>query len=314
MSNGMSNVVRALARRGAIRGNLLVREPLAKYAYYQIGGPAELYVECQSVEEIARVTEACLENEVPYQVLGGGSNVLIADAGVPGVTIRLCGPLFTDSQILDEKSETARLFAPARDPLGNVARLACLRGMGGMEFAFGIPGTLGGAVYMNAGTGSAWLDQVVESVDLFVPGQGRVTLGHDDLNWGYRTGGIPEGAIILAATLALQGNQDATALARSLTEALKRRAAHQPIRYPSCGSVFKNPEGDHAGRLIEACGLKGHQIGGAQISEVHANFIVNLGGATAADVLALIELAQARVLEEAGIELQREVKFLGPVA
>lgn len=194
--------------------------------------------------------------------------------------------------------------------LAAVVRDAFSEGRTGLEFAVGIPGTVGGALAMNAGSGEQWIGSVVESVSIFVPGEGLVGVRGPEIAWGYRTSGLTARGIIVEAVLrVIEG--DADHIRRTMEASLRRRKRTQPLSMPSAGSVFVNPEGESAGRLIEAAGLKGARIGGAQVSELHANFIVNAGGATATDVIGLVRLIRDTVKEAHGIELTPEVRFLG---
>jgi UDP-N-acetylmuramate dehydrogenase len=179
-----------------------------------------------------------------------------------------------------------------------------------MEFAVGIPGTVGGAIAMNAGTRGAWMGSVVESVTLHVPGVGLRRLAGADIPWEYRTSGLTAAGIIVEAVVRLE-EADADRIRAEMERSLQRRKASQPLGIPSAGSVFKNPRGESAGRLIEAAGLKGTRLGGAQVSQVHANFIVNEGGATAADVVGLVRKVQMAVRDTHGIELEPEIRLLG---
>jgi UDP-N-acetylmuramate dehydrogenase len=194
--------------------------------------------------------------------------------------------------------------------LAAAVRDAFSEGRTGLEFAVGIPGTVGGALAMNAGSREEWIGSIVESVTLFVPGEGLVGVRGPEIAWGYRTSGLQGRGIIVEAVLRLVEG-DADLIRRSMEASLRRRKRTQPLSMPSAGSVFVNPEGDSAGRLIEASGLKGARVGGAEVSEVHANFIVNAGGATATDVVTLVRLIRDTVKEAHGIELTPEVRFLG---
>ena len=238
--------------------------------------------------------------------MGKGSNLLVSDAGFKGAVIVLAGEF--RNWKFDE--ENARVVVGAGTTLSRLVQEVFHRGYSGMEFAVGTPGSVGGAVRMNAGTKDDWIGSRVVSVTTFAPDQGLKRYAPSDIEWAYRsTSFAPDEIIVeveLQLTPALSGN-----IHDRMRTLLERRKASQPLEYPSCGSVFKNPEGASAGALIDEVGLKGSMCGGAQISEKHANFIVNKNKACASDVLALIKRAQEKVKEHYGIELQPEVKFLG---
>ena len=238
--------------------------------------------------------------------MGKGSNLLVSDAGFKGAVIVLAGEF--RNWKFDE--ENARVVVGAGTTLSRLVQEVFHRGYSGMEFAVGTPGSVGGAVSMNAGTKDDWIGSRAVSVTTFAPDQGLKRYAPSDIEWAYRsTSFAPDEIIVeveLQLTPALSGN-----IHDRMRTLLERRKASQPLEYPSCGSVFKNPEGSSAGQLIEQVGLKGERVGGAQISEVHANFIVNRDNATAQDVLELINLARSKVYEAYGIELQPEVRFLG---
>lgn len=268
-------------------------EPLARHGYWRVGGPMERFVIVESAHELTGL-------QVDH-VLGNGSNLLVPDAGLPGTTVRLAGE-FRSVEI-----DGLRLRAGA-GILNTVllARLARV-GVAGLAPLAGVPGTVGGAIAMNAGTALGEIADVLESVDVLVGGQ-TARLDRRELPMRYREGGLPAGAVVLFATFLLR---DDPSEAGRIAAHLARRRETQPLDLPSCGSVFRNPPGDHAGRLIESVGLKGWRHGGAQISERHANFIVNRGDATATDVMACIRKAEETVLAEAGVRLVREVHVLG---
>ena len=290
--------------RGELAGSARRSEPMARHTTFHIGGPAALFVECATVADLALATEILGDEEVDWRVLGKGSNVLVSDDGYNGAVIVL-GRDFKRHALDGEHLRTG-----AGVILAAIVRDAFSEGRTGLEFAVGIPGTVGGALAMNAGTRDEWIGSVVESVTLFVAGKGLVGLRGPEIAWGYRKSVLPEKSVIVEAVLrVVEGDGDH--IRRTMEASLRRRKRTQPLSSPSAGSVFVNPEGDSAGRLIEAAGLKGAHVGGAAISDVHANFIVNVGGATAADVLGLVRLVRATVKEAYGVELTPEVRFLG---
>ena len=287
-------------------GEIRLDEPLSKHTSYRIGGPARAYVLVNSPAALSAALTACKADECPWVVVGKGSNLLVSDAGFKGAVIVLAGEF--RNWKFDE--ENARVVVGAGTTLSRLVQEVFHRGYSGMEFAVGTPGSVGGAVRMNAGTKDDWIGSRVVSVTTFAPDQGLKRYAPSDIEWAYRsTSFAPDEIIVeveLQLTPALSGN-----IHDKMRTLLERRKASQPLEYPSCGSVFKNPEDASAGALIDEVGLKGSMCGGAQISEKHANFIVNKNKACASDVLALIKRAQEKVKEHYGIELQPEVKFLG---
>jgi UDP-N-acetylmuramate dehydrogenase len=288
----------------SLRGERLLNEPLARYTTWRVGGPARQLYRPADGEDLLRFLASLPEGE-PLLWLGLGSNLLIRDGGFNGTVIATQGRL--DGMALI--SATA-LRVEAGVSCAQVARFAARQGLCGVEFLTGIPGTFGGALAMNAGAfgGETWAQvTAVETVDR--TGQLRKRLP-TEFKVGYRQVERPAEEWFLAATLALEPG-DVTESQGRIRELLERRNSSQPIGQPSCGSVFRNPPGDHAARLIEAAGLKGVLIGGAQVSEKHANFIINRGNATAADIEALIRRVRERVKAASGVELVTEVHIVG---
>jgi UDP-N-acetylmuramate dehydrogenase len=280
----------------------LLDEPLARHGFWRIGGPADALVTLTTTVQLAAV----MALPVPVTVLGNGSNLLIADAGIRGVVVRLKGD-FLESTVSDGVVEVGGGLLNA----ALLARLSRL-GLGGLGCLAGIPGTVGGAIRMNAGWRLGEIGAATRAVEAVLPGGETVRYTPEDIGFEYRRApGLPQGAVVSRAWLAVVDGAAAEAEQAEIREYLGRRKATQPLDRPSCGSVFKNPPGDYAGRLIEAAGLKGHTIGGAQISDKHANFIVNIGSATAADVYDLIKLARDTVREQAGVTLEPEVHAVG---
>ena len=279
-------------------------EPMSRHTTYRIGGPAALAVECATVADLTTATSVLSEEDVEWTVLGKGSNVLASDTGYDGAVVTL-GRDFKRHALDGDHLRTG-----AGVILAAVVQDAFKMGLSGLEFGVGIPGTVGGALAMNAGASDAWIGGIVESVTLYIPGEGLVRVRGSEVSWNYRGTDLPGRGIIVECVLRVT-ESDEIDIRRAMEASLRRRKRTQPLGLPSAGSVFVNPEGDSAGRLIEAAGLKGTRIGGAQISDVHANFIVNTGGATAADVVALIRLAREAVKDSNGIELRPEIRFLG---
>jgi len=290
--------------KGAIEGVVKRDEPLARHTTFRIGGPAALFVECASTSDLGAALDVFAEEGIEWTVLGKGSNVLASDQGYEGAVLVL-GRAFKRHQCTD-----GRILAGSGVILAALVQDAFRLGLTGLEFAVGIPGTLGGALAMNAGTRDAWIGDIVETVTLFVPGHGLVSVRGPEVAWGYRRTDLAARGIIIEASLRLEPG-DTEQIRRVMEASLRRRKRNQPLGAPNAGSVFVNPEGDSAGRLIESAGLKGLRVGGAEVSEVHANFIVNTGTATASDVLELVRHVRESVEDAHGIELTPEIRFLG---
>lgn len=290
---------------GELRGTILANERMQRHTSYRIGGPAALYLTCDTYADLRVANGVLREEGVPWVIMGRGSSVLVSDEGYGGAVITL-GKEFRRFTIDDEH----RLHVGAGAVLQRVVTEAFDKGLSGLEFAVGIPGTVGGAVSMNAGTVERWMGSVVDEVVTFRPGEGLVRYAGADIAWFYRGSNIPPREIILEATFALRpGNE--REVKRAMESMLDRRKAAQPLDRPSCGSVFHDQPDQRAADLIEACGLKGFSVGGAQVSSKNANFIVNTGRATAADVTKVIVHVLSQVRGAHGVELRPEVKFLG---
>jgi UDP-N-acetylmuramate dehydrogenase len=294
----------ALAAR--VRGETLRDVPLAARTSLRVGGPADLLVRPADAGDLVDCLRAARELGVAVHVLGGGANTLVADRGIRGVVIRL------PPDLGGETIEVPRLVLPASTPTARVVQRAHALGLVGGEFLRGIPGTLGGALAMNAGTRAGEMRDVVTHVEL-ASADGPRELPAKDLGFAYRTCVLPAGAVVTRVGLLLRAGDVAQA-AREMDEEWRRRAASQPLDLPSFGSTFRNPPNDFAGRLLEAAGLKGERIGGAEVSPRHANFVVNVGGATARDVLLLMQRMRARVRERFEITLETEVRLVGDFA
>jgi len=287
------------------QGTILANERMLRHTSYRIGGPAALFVTCDTYADLRFTNEVLREEDVPWVIMGRGSNVLVSDEGYGGAVITL-GKEFRRFSF----DEDCRLHVGAGAVLQRVVTEAFDKGLSGLEFAVGIPGTVGGAVSMNAGTAEQWIGSIVDELVAFRPGEGLVRYDGRDIAWGYRSNDIPPREVILEATLALKPGVEEQ-VKRAMEGMLARRKAAQPLDMLSCGSVFRNPPQAKAAQLIEACGLKGYTVGKAQVSPRHANFIVNLGGARAADVTRIIVHVLNHVRERHGIELRPEVRFLG---
>ena len=290
-----------------ILGNdrVLEAEPMGKHTTFRIGGPADLFVAPENTDEIKKLIAICKEEEVPYFILGNGSNLLVSDKGYRGVIIQLYRSF---GQITLKENE---IHAQAGALLSGIAAMAREASLTGFEFAGGIPGTLGGAVVMNAGAYGGEMKDVLKEVTVLTPEGEVVTLQARELQMGYRTSIIKESDyIVLEAVISLKkGDQDE--IKSRMQELASMRSSKQPLSYPSAGSTFKRPEGYFAGKLIMDSGLRGYQVGGAQVSEKHCGFVINTGNATAKDVTTLMADVQRIVMEKFGVKLEPEVKFLG---
>ncbi len=291
-------------------GGLKVKaaEPLARYTSMKIGGPADYFIEAQTSAALAALLGVLAAHGENFYLLGNGSNVLISDRGVRGAVIRLAGEFKTAQW--REAGATAAVDAGAAAAVTQLVREAARRGYAGLEFAEGIPGSVGGALFMNAGAFGSEFEKVVESVEALSRRGAPLRFLRSEMTFSYRDSHLPEGTVITRVGLRLR-RQEAAAVSSKVRELVGKRKSSQPSGFPNSGSMFRNPPGDYAGRLIEAAGLKGRRLGQAQISERHANFIVNHGGAAAGDVRRLMELARAEVRRQFGVELVPEVKFVG---
>ena len=298
--------VQSLLVDNAFDGEVLVNEPMGKHTTYRIGGPASFYVRVDSLGCLSQLVRTCIQNDMPYFVAGRGSNLLVSDDGFDGVVITL-GRDFRNREV---REDAPIIVAGSGVLLSAVVQDALRNALTGMEFAVGTPGSLGGALKMNAGSADDWIGSRVRSVTSLACDGSLVKRMGNEVEWGYRRTSFPIGEAILECELVLKEG-DPFFIQGKMEGNLARRKKTQPLGEPSCGSVFRNPDGHSAAKMIDELGLKGTQVGGAQISPKHANFIVNTGGAKASDVVALIELAKDKVEQEYGIELTPEVKFLG---
>ncbi|OGR85499.1 MAG: UDP-N-acetylenolpyruvoylglucosamine reductase [Elusimicrobia bacterium RIFCSPLOWO2_01_FULL_54_10] len=282
---------------------VLANEPMASHTTLCVGGPAEWYVEVDTVVQLRAVLLAARKKSLPVFFLGWGSNLLVADKGIRGITLRLKGDFISVS------FEDSLVRAGAGVFLPTLVKQCADKGLGGIEPLVGIPGTIGGALIMNAGTRDLEIGQVIKTVEVLNPDGNLELLNHDQIRFEYRASSLA-GRVVCFATLQLR-HQNKDDIIRSVQVFLEKRLETQPISNMNVGSIFKNPPGNFAARLIEQSGLKGRQIGQAQVSPKHANFIVNLGGAKANDVKSLIELVQKTVAEKHGVKLETEVKMVG---
>lgn len=293
------------ALASSMAGRLSFNASLKAYGSFGIGGPARVLARPDTAAELAELLDICREEQQNYFIIGAGSNLLFSDAGFDGVIIKLGDGFKSIEQV-----GPSALRAGAAVSGALLLKAALELGLSGLEGLAGIPGSLGGALAMNAGSFGRELGPVVAGLDCLDGSGQKISLEAGQLRFSYRRlEGLPERAIILEALLNLEPDDPAAVKAR-VDEVLKLRSEKQPKGFRSAGSVFKNPAGESAGRLIEASGFKGRRVGGAQVSEVHANFIVNLGPATCADVLELMELIREKVLADSGFSLEPEIKLV----
>ena len=306
MNQALADALRLALGPDAVR----LGEPLARYTSLRIGGPAELLIVAADVAALSQALSLAWQHRVPCQVLGGGSNVLVSDAGVPGLTI------LNRARQISFGIDT--VWADSGTALATLARRTVDRGLAGLEWAAGIPGSVGGAVAGNAGAWGGDVASILAEARMLVPGEGEMHWAPGRFGFDYRSsvlrqgsrqaGGAAQPVVLSAAFRLVPGNR--TELRNRVAEITVTRRARQP-QGATCGSVFKNPPGDYAGRLVEAAGLKGHAQGAAVISPVHANFLVNTGGASAGDAKALIDLACDAVQAQFGLRLELEIELVG---
>lgn len=303
MSSGLDSVVSDLQRCSGL--SVTVGEPLARHTSFGVGGPADIFIEPTKALALAAAIRVLRRCGVPYVIMGRGTNLLVTDAGVRGAVISLSRGL-TRLEVVGSK-----IVASAGATIGRVCHVAADAGLAGIEFAAGIPGTVGGALIMNAGANGGCVGGLVDSV-VVLDEEGRCdTLSGSDTEWYYRDSSLRQRHMcVVEATFRLTPASP-SAIHRRVYETLQRRCQTQPLGARSAGSIFKRPVGDFAGRLLEAAGTKGMRVGGAEVSRKHANFIINTGTATATDVLRLIHLVRRRVYERFGVWLETEVCIVG---
>ena len=293
------------------KGNIRFDVPLAPYTSFKIGGPAEVFCQPQNIEELIDILKFAISFNIPYFILGNGSNLLISDKGVDGIVIQT-------TALNQLKHKGNFITAYCGTTLKDLCYFAKEEGLSGLEFASGIPGTVGGAVFMNAGAYGSEIKDVLLCSDYLEPNLDSLNslnpikhLSANEHNFSYRKSIFQEKKLIHINSVFQLQPEDTSVIAERMCSFEVKRKDKQPLELPSAGSVFKRPEGFYTGKLIEECGLRGYQIGKAAISEKHCGFIVNLGGATAADVLALIKYVQETVYNRFGVKLETEIRFLG---
>ena len=287
------------------KDNVRINEPMKNHTTFKIGGPAQYYVTPESGTQIQEVVSLCRDMNIPLHVIGNGSNILVGDDGVDGVVLALFNT-FSDYEIKDNV-----ITAQAGMSLIKLAVVALREGLTGLEFASGIPGSVGGAVYMNAGAYDGQMKDVVTSVTVLDEAGNIRILGRDELDMGYRTSAVAKHNMIVLQVIIELKTGDKEQIKDRMNQLSELRKQKQPLEYPSAGSTFKRPEGYFAGKLIADAGLKGYSIGGAAVSEKHAGFVVNMGGATAKDVVELTDYIKKRIIEQFGVTLELEIKKIG---
>jgi len=294
------------------KGKIHRNEPMSKHTSFAIGGPTDILAYPEDRDDLRRVLSWTREQGLNYFILGGGTNLLVRDKGFRGVMISL--QRMNEIRIERENRAVggtyAVVYAEAGALLAKLLTFAVENGLTGLEFAAGIPGTIGGAVCMNAGTADGEIGDVINSATLLSPEGGDVVKSKDEMKFSYRTSNIPTGHMVLDVAFALRREAKDRIKGR-VKDLMDMRKERQPLGMPSAGSVFKNPQEESAGKLIESAGLKGRQVGGAEVSNKHANFIVNRGKATASDVIKLMDFVKQTVLEVHGVRLEPEIKIIG---
>jgi UDP-N-acetylmuramate dehydrogenase len=290
-------------------GEVLWNLEMADFTTYRVGGRAEAIIFPAGINELARLLQGIKRLNLPWRLIGGGSNILVADEGLPGITL-IIGKRFAEIEVVDEVADRVTVKVAAGCSLARLVSWAAEQGFGGLEFATGIPGTVGGALVMNAGAWGSEICQRVHAVTIMDENGDYVTKGIDSMHYGYRTWGEEAGRIAVHGFLQL-ARADKKAVKATCRELAAKRKACQP-REASCGSFFKNPgQGKSAGQLIEEAGLKGRSVGGAMVSPLHANFLVNTGNARARDLIELMKLVRREVEKRSNVRLEPEVKLLG---
>ncbi len=301
----VSKAVVEVLKRFVPEDNICLQEQMAGHTTFRIGGPADCFVEPENEEQIRNVQRYLRMLEIPWFVVGNGSNLLVSDAGFRGVVLKVGKKM---SRITVEGN---RIVAQAGATMAQVARAAMEHSLTGLEFAAGIPGTVGGGVVMNAGAYGGELCQVVTKVTVLDAHGEHMELSNETMEFGYRTSSIKGHPFIVTEVEFVLAEADKESIKAKMDSLAAQRREKQPLEYPSAGSTFKRPEGYFAGKLIQDAGLRGYQVGGAQVAEKHCGFVINAGGATAADVKKLIDEIRERVQEMFHVNLETEVLFLG---
>lgn len=283
---------------------IFMEEPMKKHTTFRVGGPADVLVQPDETA-LAAILALCRQYHVPYSFIGNGSNLLVGDKGIRGVVIEMTDPMG------NIEVDGTKITAQAGAMLSKIANTAASNGLGGMEFAAGIPGSVGGAVVMNAGAYGGEMKDIIERVYVLDENGAQLELDRDALDFGYRHSCIPKKKYIVTKVVLDLVPRDEAEIRSEMKELNEKRAEKQPLQYPSAGSTFKRPEGYFAGKLIMDAGLRGYQVGGAQVSEKHCGFVINKGDATAADICQLMQDVSDKVQAQFGVVLEPEVKMIG---
>ena len=283
---------------------IFMEEPMKKHTTFRVGGPADVLVQPDETA-LAAILALCRQYHVPYSFIGNGSNLLVGDKGIRGVVIEMTDPMG------NIEVDGTKITAQAGAMLSKIANTAASNGLGGMEFAAGIPGSVGGAVVMNAGAYGGEMKDIIEKVYVLDENGAQLELDRDALDFGYRHSCIPEKKYIVTKVVLDLVPRNEAEIRSEMKELNEKRAEKQPLQYPSAGSTFKRPEGYFAGKLIMDAGLRGYQVGGAQVSEKHCGFVINKGDATAADICQLMQDVADKVQAQFGVVLEPEVKMIG---
>lgn len=283
---------------------IFMEEPMKKHTTFRVGGPADVLVQPDETA-LAAILALCRQYHVPYSFIGNGSNLLVGDKGIRGVVIEMTDPMG------NIEVDGTKITAQAGAMLSKIANTAASNGLGGMEFAAGIPGSVGGAVVMNAGAYGGEMKDIIEKVYVLDENGAQLELDRDALDLGYRHSCIPEKKYIVTKVVLELVPRNEAEIRSEMKELNEKRAEKQPLQYPSAGSTFKRPEGYFAGKLIMDAGLRGYQVGGAQVSEKHCGFVINKGDATAADICQLMQDVSDKVQAQFGVVLKPEVKMIG---
>lgn len=283
---------------------LQINEEMKNHIYFKVGGKVDILLNPSNSEQIIETLKICKENNIPYYIIGNGSNILVKDGGIRGIVIKLCK---VDN--IEVNGNEIKAYGGAL--LKDISTNALNNSLTGFEFACGIPGSVGGAVFMNAGAYNGEIKDVIKEAEVMDKDGNIFTLSKDELELGYRTSKVmKDNLIVISATFLLESGDEQKIEAR-IKDLTFKREERQPLEYPSAGSTFKRPEGHFAGKLIEDAGLKGYSIGGAAVSSKHSGFVINKGGATAKDVLDLIKYVQDTVKDKFAVELNPEIRIIG---
>ena len=301
MDKSFFKEIEAFAGQGA----LLTEELLSSHTTFRVGGKADAFLSVQNEEQIKHAIKVCEKYQVPFFVLGNGSNLLVSDDGYRGLVIAI------GNDMAEVTIEGNSVTAQAGALLGSVSQAAAKSGLSGMEFASGIPGTIGGAIVMNAGAYDGEMKNIVTQVKMLTREGEILTLSNEELEFGYRMSRVKKEKLIVLSVTMLLEKKEQSAIYEKMNDFSQRRREKQPLEYPSAGSTFKRPEGMFAGKLIMDAGLRGYTVGDAQVSEKHCGFVINRGNATAKEVRTVIKDVQEKVKETFGVELETEVIFVG---